>query len=47
VVLQVQDYLPWLNANHKEATSMFKLAPNGFLESMSAQKQKTQQPNNR
>jgi len=43
VVLQDQDYLPWLNANQKEATSMLQLAPNGFLESMSAEKQKSQQ----
>jgi len=43
VVLQDKDYLPWLNANHKEAISMLQLAPNGFLESMSSEKQKAQQ----
>jgi len=43
VVIKDQDYLSWLNANHKEATSLLQLTPNSFLESMSAEKQKAQQ----
>ncbi len=42
VVLQDQDYLPWLHANHKEATSLLQLAPNEFLLSLPAEKQKAQ-----
>jgi putative SOS response-associated peptidase YedK len=33
VVLKVDDYLPWLNANHDQARQFLKLAPIGFLES--------------
>jgi putative SOS response-associated peptidase YedK len=36
VVLQDNDYLPWLKANHEEARSLLKLAPDGFLDSESA-----------
>jgi len=43
VVLQDQDYLTWLNANHKETTSLLHLAPNGFLESLPEEKLKAQQ----
>ncbi|MFZ2539849.1 MAG: SOS response-associated peptidase family protein [Oscillospiraceae bacterium] len=43
VVLQDQDYLSWLNANLEEATSLLQLAPNGFLESLPADKKKPQQ----
>ena len=33
VVLNNNQYLPWLNANHDQARSMLKLAPSGFLKS--------------
>jgi putative SOS response-associated peptidase YedK len=36
VVLNEKQYQPWLNANHQEANSMLKLAPNGFLDSIAA-----------
>ena len=31
VVLSDSNYLPWLHANHTEAKTLLKLAPNGFL----------------
>ena len=31
VVLSDSNYLPWLYANHTEAKTLLKLAPNGFL----------------
>lgn len=43
VVLQDFDYLPWLHATHQEALAMLTLAPNGFLTSIPAEKQKAQQ----
>jgi putative SOS response-associated peptidase YedK len=33
VVLQDNDYMPWLKANHEAARSLLNLAPDGFLES--------------
>ena len=36
VVLNDNQYLPWLNANHEQARSMLSLAPSGFLESEAA-----------
>ena len=33
VVLQDNEYWPWLKANHEEARSLLKLAPDGFLDS--------------
>lgn len=33
VVLQNQDYLPWLHASHQQASNMLQLAPDGFLQS--------------
>ena len=33
VVLQDNDYMPWLTANHEETRSLLKLASDGFLDS--------------
>jgi putative SOS response-associated peptidase YedK len=33
VVLQDNDYMPWLKANHEEARNLLTLAPDGFLDS--------------
>lgn len=39
VVLNNNQYLPWLNANTNQAREMLKLAPDGFLRSEAAVKQ--------
>lgn len=36
VVLQDQEYMPWLHSNHEQARSMLNLAPDGYLVSEEA-----------